>query len=200
MSDETERQAWEAYEREEYATAADLWEQLIRYASNETDGDRFRHGYGYALVGLKRFEEARVIYQQLFDKTGSHVFLHQLGMVARESGEHSKAAELFRHERSILRTDDSLPLAANLFEQGLVESLLGNQKSAIEIANRCLAVSMKTKDMVMHGCAYRLLGDLSRSEWPDMATSYYYKARKAFEEAGDKIACGEVDERLTEIT
>jgi tetratricopeptide (TPR) repeat protein len=195
-----EKKAWAACDRKEYAVAAELWEQLIASSSNEARRDACRHGYGYALVGLRRYDEARAIWRQLYEKTGSHIYIHQLGMVEREAGEYAKAAELFLKERSMLPDDDDLAKAANLYEQGLIESLIGNQEAAMTFAKECLALSMATEDKIMHGCAYRLLADLSRDDRSDKALNYYNKSRKAFEEAGDRIACREIDDSLKEIT
>jgi len=192
----SEKEAWKAYERKDYPASAAIWEQLIRSSPNGIERDSFEHGYGYALVGLKRFSEARAIWKRLYDRTGSHIYIHQLGMVEREAGNYAEAADLFEQEHSILPEDDDLAKAANLYEQSLVESLFGNHGSAVKLAERCLVLSMTTEDKVMHGCAYRLLGDLSRHECPSKARSYYLGSRRAFEEAEDRIACREIDERL----
>jgi len=200
MNDVTEDKAWEALDRKDYPAAADLWEQLIGAASNEVECDAFKNGYGYALIGLKRFDDARAIYLHLYKKTQSHIYIHQLGMVERESGEYDRAATIFKQEQSMLTAEDNLAVAANLYEQGLVESLVGNMASALEHANRCLVVSLDTEDKIMHGCAYRLLGDLWRHYCPGKACSYYHKSRRAFEGAEDEIACGEIDDRLETIT
>lgn len=196
MKGPTEKDAWQALDRKDHAVAAALWEQLIASCPNERERDSLLHGYGYALVGLKRFGEARAIYRRLYEKTGLHVYLHQLGMVAREAGEYSEAAGLFEQEHSMLVVGDELAMAANLYEQALVESLVGNRQSALELANRCLVGSLATEDKILHGCAYRLLGDLSRPDSEERARGFYRKARSAFEDAGDPIACGEIDERL----
>jgi tetratricopeptide (TPR) repeat protein len=200
MSKVSGKEAWKAYERKDYSAATAIWEQLIGSSQNEMERDSFEHGYGYALVGLKRFKEAREIWRRLYDRTGSHIYIHQLGMVEREAGNYAEAAELFEEEHSILPDDDNLAKAANLYEQSLVESLFGNHDSAVKLAERCLVLSMTTKDKVMHGCAYRLLGDLSRHECPSKARSYYLESLRAFEEAEDRIACGEIDDRLKSCT
>ena len=195
----TERDAWQACDRKDFATAAGLWEQLISACASEPDRDALRHGYGYALVGLKRFDEARALYRRLYEKTASHVCLHQLGMVEREAGKYTEAAALFEQERSLLQADDHLAIAANLYELGLVQSLLGNGDHALELASRGLEVSLTIEDRVMRGCAFRLLGDLSNPGRMHEARRYYDQARSAFEEAGDEVACVEIEERLASI-
>lgn len=200
MNDAIEESAWKAYDKKDYATAVKLWEQLIESSTNETERDLYRHGYGYALVGLKRFDEAREIYRQLYEKTHSHIYIHQPGMVERESGEYALAASLFWKEQAMLKEEDYPAIAANLYEQGLIESLAGDRDLALELADRCLAVSLATEDKIMHGCAYRLPGDLWRRDCPEKARDYYRKSRKAFEDGGDIIACGEIDERYESIT
>jgi tetratricopeptide (TPR) repeat protein len=150
----------------------------------------------YALVGLGRFDEARAIYHQLFEKTGSHVHLHQLGMVEREAGDLRRAAAIFEKEEGILPSGDRLALAANLYERALVASLREDRMEARTLARRCLAIGLETTDPVMHGCAFRLLADVTREADPERARRLYHRARAAFAQAGDAIACDEIDERL----
>ena len=99
----------------------------------------------------------------------------------------------------MLEPEDHLALAANLYEQGLVEDLLGNPGRARELANRCLEVGLATEDLVMHGCAWRLIGDLSLPGKAEEARRAYGEARRAFERAGDEVACLEIDERMASI-
>lgn len=200
MNEVTEKEAWEACDRKNFGVAAEIWERLIASSRSGTMRDSLRSHFCYALVGLRRFDEARQIYQRLYDKTGCHIHVHQLGMVEREAGEYAKALALFRQEESMLSDDDSLSKAANLYELGLLESLIGNHGSALRLAGHCLAVSMKTEDRVMHGCALRLLGDLHRQGSPDQAKVYYGKSREAFNVAGDEVACREIDERMEALT
>jgi tetratricopeptide (TPR) repeat protein len=190
------RAAWAAYELGEFATAVALWEQLLAACPDEADRDSLRSGQAYALVGLRRFDEAREIYRSLYARTRAHIYLHQLGMVEREAGCPQRAADLFEQERSLLAPGDALALAANLYERALVASLLGNGGAAKELGRRCMAASLETADPVMHGCAYRLLGDLARAEDPNEARRHYDRALAAFAEAGDQTACDEIDVRL----
>jgi hypothetical protein len=78
-----------------------------------------------------------------------------------------------------------------------VAHLSGNRTQAMELANRCLENTLKTDDRIMHGCAYRLWGDLTRAENPAAAVRYYRQARDAFHQAGDTVACREMDDRLS---
>jgi len=190
------RAAWAAYDRRDFATAVVLWERLLASCTDETDRDALRSGQAYALVGLRRFDEAREIYRSLYEKTRSHIYLHQLGMVEREAGCTQRAAALFEQERSRLPPGDALALAANLYERALVASLLGDGCAAKELGRRCMAASRKTVDPVMHGCAYRLLGDLARDDDPNEARRFYGRALAAFAEAGDQTACDEIEVRL----
>jgi tetratricopeptide (TPR) repeat protein len=200
MTIATKENAWKAYDQQDFDLAAKLWKQLIKTASNDMERNSFRYDYGYTLVRLKRFEEARIIYQQFYEKTSSHIFIHQLGMVEREAGNYVRAAELFKQEQAMLATEDNLAIAANLYEQALIESLIGEPNLALDLANHCLVVSMTTEDQIMHGCAYRLLGDLLRLDLPDKARLYYHKSRQSFKDAGDQIACEEIDQRVNEMT
>jgi tetratricopeptide (TPR) repeat protein len=200
MTIATKENAWEAYDQKNFDVAAKLWEQLIKTASNDMERDSFRYDYGYTLVGLKRFDEASSIYEQLYEKTSSHIYIHQIGMVEREAGNYVRAAKLFKQEQAMLATEDNLAIAANLYEQALVESFIGEPSLALDLANHCLVVSMTTEDKITHGCAYRLLGDLLRLDFPDKARINYHKSRKSFEDAGDQIACEEIDQRVAEMT
>ena len=200
MNSSLKQEAWQAYERKDYEVAAELYKQLIMSCSSESEIDSYKHSYGYVLVALGDFDKARTIYQQLYEKSKSHIFIHQLGMVEREAGEYQKAATLFQQEYSMLKPIDGLSIAANLYEQALIEKLIGNQDSSLELAKRCLVESLETSDSIMHGCAYRLLGDLLFHDCREKANVFYDKARKAFSEAGDTIACSEIDERQRKNT
>ena len=200
MSKIEEKDAWKALDISDYAAAAQIWEQLIDSCSSEAEADSYKHGYGYALVGLKRWDEARAIYQGLYDKNGSHVYVHQLGMVEREAGNYQAAAALSKREWRMLPGDDNLAKAANLYEQGLIAHLSNNHDAAMKFAEQCLDLSVLTNDKVMHGCAHRLLGDLLCQNDPDSARSHYEKSCMLFGKAGDPIACREVNEKLKEIT
>ena len=63
MSKIEEKDAWKALDISDYAAAAQIWEQLIDSCSSEAEADSYKHGYGYALVGMKRWDESRAIYQ-----------------------------------------------------------------------------------------------------------------------------------------
>ncbi len=184
----------------DFTAAVEIWEDLIASSSSEAERDSLRNQYCYVLVSWKRFDMAREIYEQLYDETGNHIYVHQLGMVEREAGKYLQAVALFRQEDAMLSDDDNLSKAANLYEQGLLASLIGNHDSALKLAYRCLDLSVKADDSVMHGCALRLLGDLCRRGNPDQAKDYYYRSRNAFEAAGDEIACREIDEKLEAVT
>lgn len=195
----SEQDAWQSHDRGEFATAAAIWEVLIACSDDDSERDGLEQCYCYALVGLKRFDDARAICRRLYEKTGSHIQLHQLGMVEREAGEYAEAIMLFNKERSLLADDDLLACAANQYERGLLESLIGNRDSALILARECHAKSMETDDQVMHGCAWRLLGDLSRDDSPEMARGHYERSRRAFMDAGDDVACRGIDGRLSTL-
>jgi len=148
---------------------------------------------------LKRFNDAKALLNELYDKTQSHIYLHQLGMVAREAGDYIEALNMFEHECSMLTTNDHLGKAANMYEQALVNDLLGNQDVASKLATLCLALSLSTEDNIMHGCAYRLMGDLFRKNSFEKAKMYYRNSLEAFEKAKDNIACNEIKERLNSL-
>jgi len=195
----TEQAAWDAHDRKDFREAARIWESLIASAASGTARDALRSNYCYALVGLQRFDEARRIHQELYEKTGSHIDLHQLGMVAREAGEYDRALALFEEEHSMLQGGHPLARAANLYERGLVQSLLGHREEALQLAENCLALSKKTDNPVMHGCAWRLLGDLYRSANPKHARDHYVQARAAFAQADDHVACADIDSRMQSL-
>lgn len=190
-----DKAAWEAYEAGNFEEAASIWESLIKNCPPE-DIDAVKMNYAYALVKLKRFDKARVIYENLFEKTKSHIYLHQLGMTEREAGNLEKALELFLQEKNLVASRTPLAQAANLYELSLVEHLLKNHKMALELAYQCLALSFKTTDLVMQGCAQRLLGDLFSRSDEQRAKSYYEKAIELFTRANDGIAVKDIEHKL----
>ena len=64
--------AWDAYDSGNFKEAALVWEKLIKNC--EKDCEDVKLGYGYALTKLKRFDEARKLYQNLFEETKHHVY------------------------------------------------------------------------------------------------------------------------------
>ena len=195
----SEQQAWEACDRRDFMAAAAIWETLIRLSCTEVERDLFSAHYCYALVGLKRFDDARLICRRLFQKTNSHIHLHQLGMVEREAGQFNQALNLFLQESVLIEKDDILALAANLYERSYLKFLLKDHAEAHKLAGQCLDLSRQTDDPVMLGCACRLHGDLRREDDSSMAKMYYQLALDAFRQAEDETAVEEIANRLKDI-
>jgi len=185
-----------ALDRGDPAAAARIWERLIADCSHEEEADGLRLGYGYALVALGRLSEARELYQRLYRRSGSHIHLHQWGMVEREACEYERAATIFLEEWELIEPDDGPAQATNLYEQSLVKSLRGHRDEALALAERCFALATESEDPILYGCACRLLGDLALPDRQDTARAWFLLARQAFMDAPDPVAVTEVDARL----
>lgn len=184
--------AWKSYEAGEYGGSLELFGRAVKLAKDAEQRDRFLSGSCYALAALRRFAKARKIYKALFKKSRSHVYLHQLGMVEREAGNYEKALRLYEQERKLISGKDVLATAANLYEFGKNNELLGRLGTAKVHSDRCLKISMKCADMVMKGCAFRLAGDIAGHYDADNAAEFYKKAKKYFRKAADKKATREI--------
>lgn len=170
-----------------------MFEALLAQAKSGEERDSMLSAYCYPLVALRRYAKARHIYASLFNKYGSHRYLHQLGMVEREAGNYRKALAIHQTERRMLRKSGALERSANLYELGKNNELLGKTALAAKYAADCRAEAMRCRDLVMKGCAFRLSGDVGARIEPASALRYYARARQYFKRAGCRPAVKEVD-------
>jgi tetratricopeptide (TPR) repeat protein len=192
--------AWESYEAEDYNGSLKIFEQALRRAANSEQRDSFLSRSCYALVALRRFAKARAIYKTLFAKYHSHIYLHQLGMVERESGNYKKALQLYKQEQKLIDKKDPLAAAANLYELGKNNELLCKIAAAKVYSGRCITVSLKCRDKVMKGCAFRLAGDIARHNDINAAIKLYKRAKEYFHSAAEKKGAQEIDNLLNRLS
>lgn len=195
-----EKDAWKEYESKSYKNAEKIWLKLIENSDSEEDKNNKLLGYGYTLVGLNKFDKAREIYNNLYEKTKHHIYLHQLGMIERENNNYFKALEYIEREEKLIDKNNNLSVSVNLYEKAKINELLGNLELANKIAKKCLLKSLKTEDKISQACAYRLIGDikLKLNKFNDSIKNYDISLKK-FDEAGDKIGKLEIEEKLSII-
>lgn len=199
IEDNVESRAWKYMDQRQPAKALNVWNELIARAEGE-GRDNLESNSCYALIALNRIEEARSIYLRLYDKHRNHRYAHQLCMVEREAGGYEKALEWLNIEKQLIDTDDILSIAANTYEYGKINELMGNYNQAEKYAEECMSLSLKQSDLIMLACANRLLGDVRRHSNTDEALIYYSQAKKIFFDAGDSVGAEEVDDRMAELT
>jgi len=173
----SEPQAWSLYEAKRYAESARVWEGLLQSTPSDcNERSRLLNGYVYALVGLKRFDEARKIHRDLFEKHRNHIDLHQLAFVEREAGDYHLALKYIHDERLLIAPDAWSYLGANSYERGKLSELLGELDRALGFAKQCEEESKRSSDLVLQACSMRLLGDIyAKLERPGTALSQYLK-------------------------
>ena len=172
--------------------SAALFETALKSAKGGRERDRLLSAYCYPLTALKCYVKARRIYVGLFRKYQDHKYLHQVGMVEREAGNYGKALKIYKTERRMIKKTDALALAANLYELGKNSELMGRQVQAEKYTKDCVIASMRCRDLVMKGCAFRLAGDVEAHSDPSAALRSYAKAEKYFKKANAMIGVREV--------
>lgn len=184
--------AWALYEQGEHLKAQALWEEI----THACPSDENLSLYCYTLCALHEFERARNIYTELWERTKYHRYLHQLAMVEREAGNYKKALDYILKEATLIKTDDVLDRSANLYEQCKINQLLGNINKALELAHKCDELSQCTTDLIMKGCAKRLLGDIFNLNDNSQLNEAYLKSASYFSQARDYIGRDEVLKKL----
>ena len=87
-----------------------------------------RFALGYALAFQGRHAEALALYRGLYEETGSHRAVHQVGMVLRMAGRLEEALAVFEEEARLL-PPDPLARSTNLYERGYTWLLLGEEEA-----------------------------------------------------------------------
>ncbi|WP_117237721.1 tetratricopeptide repeat protein [Thermus sediminis] len=178
-------EAWELIEEGRYGEAEAL---LAQDPSPEA-----RFALGYALFFAGRHGEALALYRDLYQKTGSHRALHQVGMVLKGMGRLREALEVFEEEARLL-PNDPLARSVNLYEQGHVRLLLGEKEASRERLEACLREAERALDPRNLACAHRAL-----LEWhlrfgsPREAQRHKEAAIRGFLAAGDRRGAQEVE-------
>ena len=171
--------------------AEEMCRLCLKECSNARDFEDLENLLGYTLLAQRRFDEARQLYHDLYDRSGDHRFLHQQAMVEREAGCYEEALDLIRRESDLLQPGSHLELAANLYEASLLSYFLEKEEDAHLHAEACLKHALQCDDDIMQGCAWRLCGELAKGD-PDTARNHFHKALEVFERAGDSIAVTEI--------
>lgn len=197
MDDYTLLEAWTAYESGDYELATKIWNLLIERTSDPETRQSHLLGYTYVLVAQKEFEKSREILKQLYTETNDHVYLHQLAMVERESGNYDEALDYLQQERVKLAADNAFGRASNAYEMSLIAFKQEDTEAARQHLELGLADAKKSSDPMMEGCLLRLQGDMAASAGSqEPARRAYEKARTCFEKAQDILAVGEIEIRL----
>jgi len=191
--------AWQAFEEGRFTESDELWRRCIASAGSERERDAHRSRHAYVLIALARFEEARAVYRELFERHGSHRYLHQLAMVEREAGNLDRARELLEREAGMLPAEDALARGANLYERTLVHHRLGRRRAAAELLDACLGAAQASGDPTMLGAAHRLEGDLAAGTEPRRARAAYERAIAWLRTAGDEYGVAEVERRIAAL-
>lgn len=190
--------AWQLMNQNQPESALMVWNDLIGNAKGE-ERDNFESNSCYALIALNRENEAREIYMRLFAKSYNHRYAHQLCMVERKVGNFEKAIEWLEVEEKLISSNDTLALAANIYEYGKVNELIGNRSEAERYAEVCIELSMRQNDLIMLACANRLMGDVIRHSNVEKAVVYYAQAQKCFFDAGDLVGVDEIDDLIAQL-
>jgi len=176
MSDErfAEEQAWQAFHRQDYQRAGQIWLDLMRRTDSRAMQNGFRYNYTFALRAQGRFWEAEAILQELFDLNQSPEYLHQMGSIAHEEGHLTQAKALFLAEKAILPADDHQAQAANAHELCELALQQADWPAAHEYADESLCHAEAAADALALGTAHRLLGDVMKGIRQTEEARYHY--------------------------
>lgn len=178
-------------------SAFDFAESELSKIVDQTEKDDLNWAKAYALCDLKRFDEAKNIWLDIYLRTQNHKALHQVGMVEREAGNLTAALEIYQKERELIDTSDKVAVGANLYELTYCSLLAGLLKDANDYFS--IYESVQSNDLTERGCFYRLKGDLYKSIDIKVATSSYLKSKEIFDSIGSDYAAKEIEERLKNL-
>lgn len=173
---------------------------LLHKATTQKEKDSINWARAYALVELKLFKEAQEIWREIFQRTGSHMALHQVGYVLRSANKIEEALKVYFEEHALIPSRDNLAMAANLYELAYCNFLMANSDEAFQYLNKYEQITFTEIDPIERGCFFRLKGDLAKGTDVASARSAYEKSLEFFKEAKDKIAVAEVEDRLSQLS
>lgn len=171
---------------------------MLEDMDDQADKDDINWAMAYALVELKRFDEAVIIWQQIFDRTKNHRALHQVAFVHRSSGHLDEAIKLFQIEKQMLG-EDIHSRAVNLYELAHCHFLNNDTDLAIKYFQDYAKIEFEEFDPIERACFYRLKGDIFSKLDLDIAVSAYEESIRFFHDAGDDIGVSEVCQKLIDI-
>ena len=140
-----------------------------------------RFALGYALAFQGRHAEALALYRGLYEETGSHRAVHQVGMVLRMAGRLEEALAVFEEEARLL------------YERGYTWLLLGEEEASLAFLQASLTEAEASSDPLAQACAHRgLLEWHLRFGLTEEAQRHKEAAIRLFLEAGDRKGAEEV--------
>lgn len=172
----TSEDAWQAFGKQDFELAGQIWQYLVATAGNDALRTQYRFNYTYVLLAQGRFTEAQDILQELYQASKNPIYLHQMGCVARESGDLNQARLCLIAEKARLNPLDYSVRAANSYELGLVALLLNELPQAHNFARDSLNQARRAGDCIAEGTAHRLLGDVMMAIQKDGDARQHYQA------------------------
>lgn len=202
--------AFQLFEEEKFNHSKALYEEILEKELTLDEEIQLRYGYGYPLSALglvkeaiENYAELKIIGKENLDNDIISQALHQQGMVLWQNGVYNCAHEIFLKERAFIEEHfkkNKLYKAANYYELGYVNLLLGNLKEAYPFLKHSLAEAKQTKDLIMIACSLRGLGEYyikqnNRAE----AVWYLEDSIQNFEAASDSRGVYEVKQIIQTI-
>ena len=147
---------------------------------------------------MGRHKESDIILECLVrENPDDHRLLHNWGAVKRMLGQYQEALKIFEKEKTMIQEHgDALSIATNEYELGKTYHMLENYEAALRHASRSFLMSQKCDDLIMHGCAYRLLGDLYSSYCKEVGLAFYSQAKNCFSRGMDPRAVEDMEQRI----
>lgn len=174
--------------------------ESLKEATDQNQKDDINWARAYALVEMKMFSEARLIWSDIFIRGGSHKALHQVGFVERSEGNFAKALSLFQEEKLMLQDGEPVAVGANLYELAYCNLRLGQVDSAWRYLEEYEQLQFEEVDLTERGCFYRLKGDILATKDITTARTAYLKSQECFLEAGDGVGAKDVYHRVVKIS
>lgn len=155
----------------------------------------------HILNSLQRYEESDQILEAIYRETPEDFrILHNWAAVKRMRGDYQTALKMFEKESTMIADNsDPLCIATNAYELAKTNHMLGNIEEALLLANRCFYYSEKCDDPIMHGCSYRILGDLYYNYSTELCLVFYEIAKLRFSKGMDPRAINDIDERIRSV-
>lgn len=191
--------AWEAYECGDYELSRSCWATLLAGAKTQEEVDSANWGMGYALVKLGQFSDAKTIWEEIFSRTKDHKALHQIGMVERESGNYSRAFDVYQKESEMIDESDILAKSVNLYELSYCSHLKRDGASAQRYLDEYRKFTGKSGDLIEEACFLRLEGDIFSNIDVKRAKASYELSLKKFQAASDAAGSHEILQRLEKL-
>jgi tetratricopeptide (TPR) repeat protein len=201
--------AFELFDKGELLKSETIYIECLNEISDRISIEykQILHGLGYVKCQMKKFDEARSIYNELRnlankddDITEESIAIHQLGMVERMAGKYNEALHLFELELSLLENHSllsDLSLAANYYEQGYIQLMKKELVSAEEFMKKSLDHAKLSGDTICLGCSFRGLGEIYKAKSDiKSAVNNFNLAIIAFRNGNDLEAVKEVEDLI----